>query len=64
MSWLQSLAGVLVLGVTATVASAQSPPPIDTSGWTTLRDATLGFELKHPPTWRVGRSTGTLEFLP
>ena len=54
--------GLALLG--AAVASAQSPSPIDTSGWTTLRDATLGFELKHPPTWRVGRSTGTLEFLP
>jgi len=45
----------------ATVAAPQAPSSIDTSGWTTFRDATMGFEVKHPATWRVGRSTGTLE---
>ena len=57
MTWLP---GLLVLGV-ATLAAAQAPPAVDTSGWTTLRDAVLGFELKHPPSWRASRSTGTLE---
>lgn len=60
MRSVQWFAGLLALGIAVTV-SAQAPPPVDTSGWKTLRNATLGFELKHPPTWRVGRSTGTLE---
>ena len=60
MPTLPWLAGVLVLGI-ATMATAQAPPAANTSGWKTLRDDALGFELKHPPTWRVGRSTGTLE---
>jgi len=58
---LRWLLGALVLGVTVTVALAQSPPAIDTSGWKTFRDATLGFEVTHPVTWGVGRTTGTLE---
>jgi hypothetical protein len=57
MAWLP---GLLVLGV-ATLVAAQGSPAVDTSGWTTLRDAVLGFELKHPPSWRASRSTGTLE---
>jgi hypothetical protein len=55
VSW---VAGVLLLGVAA-VSSAQTP--LDAVGWKTLREEALGFELKHPPTWRPGRSTGTLE---
>jgi len=58
---LRLLVGVLVLGVTATVTSAQAPPPLDTSGWKIFRDATMGLEVKHPPTWGVGRTTGTME---
>ena len=54
------LAGVLVLG-TALMASAQTPGPIDTAGWQTFRADAMGFELKYPATWRIGRSTGTLE---
>jgi hypothetical protein len=49
----------LLLGV-ATLAVAQTPR-VDMSGWKTLRDQKLGFELRHPATWHVGRSTGTLE---
>jgi hypothetical protein len=46
----------------ATIAVAHTPPPVDTSSsWKTLRDQRLGFELRHPATWQVGRSTGTLE---
>ena len=55
------LVGALLLGVTATVTSAQAPPPLDTSGWKIFRDATMGFEVKAPPTWGVGRTTGTME---
>jgi hypothetical protein len=40
---------------------AQGAPAIDTSGWKPLREPALGFALKHPAAWRVGRSTGTLE---
>jgi len=61
MAWLRSFAGVLLLGATVMVASAQAPPPIDTSGWQTLRDTTLEFEVKHPPSWRVNRTRGTME---
>ena len=50
----------LALGA-AVLAAAQSLPPVDTSGWKTLREAALGFQLKHPAAWNVGRSTGTLE---
>jgi hypothetical protein len=50
----------LALGVVA-IVSAKAQLPVDTSGWKTLREVALGFELKHPPTWRVGRSAGTLE---
>jgi len=55
------LVGALLLGVTATVTSAQAPPPLDTSGWKIFRDATMGFEVKAPPSWGVGRTTGTME---
>ena len=55
------LAGLLLMGVAAALAAAQGSPVVDTSGWTTLREAALGFELRHPPAWRVSRSTGTLE---
>ncbi len=55
------LVGALLLGVTATAASAQAPPPLDTSGWKIFRDATMGSEVKAPPTWGVGRTTGTME---
>ena len=58
---LRLLVGALLLGVTATAASAQAPPPLDTSGWKIFRDATMGFEVKAPPTWGVGRTTGTME---
>ena len=50
------LAGTLLA---ASLAAAQSPG-IDTSGWKTLRDAELGFEVKHPAHWYVNRSSGTL----
>ena len=53
------LSGVVIWALLgASVAAAQS---VDTSGWTILRDDTLGFEIKHPPGWRVGRSSGSLE---
>jgi len=53
------LAGVVSVALlAASVAAAQST---DTSGWKILRDDTLGFEIKHPPGWRVGRSSGSLE---
>jgi hypothetical protein len=52
--------GVVLVGVAA-LTSAQVPPLVDTSSWKVLREEALGFQLKHPPTWRVGRSTGTLE---
>jgi len=58
---LRLLVGALLLGVTATAASAQAPPPLDTSGWKIFRDATMGFEVKAPPTWGVARTTGTME---
>jgi hypothetical protein len=53
------VAALVVLA--AAPGHAQAPTPVDTSGWTTLREPALGFELRHPPDWRVGRSTGTLE---
>jgi hypothetical protein len=58
-----SLAMVALVLVTAGPGRvhAQTPAPVDTSGWTTLREPALGFELRHPPDWRVGRATGTLE---
>jgi hypothetical protein len=62
MRSLRWFVGALGLG-TAVLASAQAPRPVDTSGWKTLRDDTMGFEVKYPATWRVGRSTGTLESL-
>lgn len=55
--------GALVLGTAMLLASAQAPRPVDTSGWKTLRDGAMGFEVKYPATWHVGRSTGTLESL-
>ena len=58
-SWWQCFVGVLTLSVAATVASAQSLPPIDTSGWKTYRNETMGFETKYPSTWSVGALRGT-----
>jgi hypothetical protein len=58
MRRVSSVAGILLLGVAA-VGSAQAP--LDMAGWKMLREEALGFELKHPPTWRLGRSTGMLE---
>jgi hypothetical protein len=54
------VAGALAIGAVVR-AAAQSPPPVDTSSWKTLRDERLGFQLKHPAVWNVGRSAGTLE---
>jgi hypothetical protein len=56
----RGLVGLVILGFAA-LAAAQAPPAVDTAGWTTLRDPALGFQLRHPPTWRVGRTTGTME---
>jgi hypothetical protein len=61
MSWRRFITGALVLGLAATVAVAQSPSPVDTAGWTTYRNDTLGFEVRHPATWIVGLGTGTAE---
>ena len=52
------LAAALAL---ALPAAGQAPPSVDPSDWTILREDPLGFTLRHPPSWRVGRSTGTLE---
>jgi hypothetical protein len=61
-SRLAGLAGVLAFSLlAATVTLAQPPSAVDMSGWKAFRDAGLGFEVKHPPTWRVGRTSGTLE---
>ncbi len=49
----------LTLGVAATVASAQSPSPIDTSGWKTYRNEAMGFEAKYPRAWHVNLASGT-----
>jgi hypothetical protein len=52
------LGGILAVTLLAvSLATAQSP---DTSGWKTLRDAELGFEVKHPAHWYVNRSSGSL----
>jgi hypothetical protein len=53
------LAAVLVLGVGAIAAFAQSPSEIDISRWKTYRNETMGFETKYPATWHVRSVTGT-----
>ena len=59
LSWWQCFVGVLTLSAAATAASAQSLPPIDTSGWKTYRNEPMGFETKYPSTWSVGALRGT-----
>ena len=49
----------MLLTIVALIAGATHAWP--QPGWTTLRDPELGFEVKHPPSWRVSRSTGTLQ---
>lgn len=57
---LEDLAGALILSLLAvTVAAAQPAPSIDTSGWKTYRSDAMGFEVRHPPTWRVTPAKGT-----
>jgi hypothetical protein len=54
------LLGVLVVTLLAASGAAAKSPAIDTSGWKTLRDDELGFEVKHPAQWYVNRSSGSL----
>jgi hypothetical protein len=56
----RTLGLVLALFGVAATALAQSPPAIDTSGWKTLRDTELGFEVKHPPAWKITHIRGTM----
>lgn len=52
---------ILLFGFVETVTPAQSPSPIDTSGWKVYRNETMGFEVKHPTSWKVGLVTGSME---
>jgi hypothetical protein len=61
MAALRLLVGVLGVGLAAAAALAQPPPKLDTSGWPTYRNDTMRFEVKHPTTWRVTLTRGTLE---
>jgi hypothetical protein len=38
---------------------SQPLPPIDTSGWKSYRNETMGFETKYPSAWTVGSLKGT-----
>ena len=59
LSWCQWFGSVLTFSVAVTAAPAQSVPPIDTSGWKTYRNESMGFETKYPSTWSVGALKGT-----
>ncbi|PYN53379.1 MAG: hypothetical protein DMD94_18810 [Candidatus Rokuibacteriota bacterium] len=59
LSWCQWFGSVLTFIVAVTAAPAQSVPPIDTSGWKTYRNESMGFETKYPSTWSVGALKGT-----
>jgi len=59
LSWWRWYVGVLTFSVATTVAQAQPLQPIDTSGWKTYRNESMGFETKYPSTWRVGSLRGT-----
>jgi len=52
MLWLKLFVGALTLVFATTVTPAQSPH-IDTSGWKTYRNETMGFEAKYPNAWHV-----------
>jgi len=53
MSGRTLLAGLLVCGVAASVASAQLPPGLDTAGWKNYRNDMMGFETSYPGAWHV-----------
>ena len=59
MSWAHVVVGVLMVSVTTTPASAQSAPSGDMPGWTTYRNAGMGFEVRHPGDWHVSALKGT-----
>ena len=59
LSWWRWYVGVLTFSVATTVAQAQPLQPIDTSGWKTYRNESMGFETKCPSTWSVGALKGT-----
>ena len=58
MSGRTLLAGFLVCSVAASVASAQSPPRLDTAGWKTYRNEMMGFETSYPGAWHVRSAKG------
>ena len=52
--------GLLLTSIAAAIAQAQTAPPsVDTSGWKTYRNPTMGFEVSHPDTWRATEARGT-----
>jgi hypothetical protein len=61
MPRLKMFAGILIFGVTATIASAQSPSRVDTSSWKTYRNETMGFTVKYPNTWHLRLVRRTME---
>jgi hypothetical protein len=59
MSWSSVVVGILISSFATTVASAQSPPRIDVSGWKAYRNESMGFEARHPSHWGVSSLRGT-----
>ena len=59
MSWPQLFVCILIFNISACGTATQSPSQIDTSGWKSYRNETMGFEVMHPDTYHVQSSTGT-----
>lgn len=52
---------ILILSITTTAAYSEPVSQVDTSGWHTYHNASMGFEVRYPDTWHVKLSTGTSE---
>lgn len=51
-------AAIVAFSLTVVFAGADARAQIDTAAWTSYRNDAMGFEVRHPPMWRVSTAQG------